>query len=114
MRSIPINMPRLKYEIWQIGRPFHIKFQEHFHDYKYANKKSKSAQHLLHAIGSIESIIDIIHTMGKGKMLHTMEKFHIYKVTQMNNQLNDKCTVKPNVIFETLILADSDRAHITL
>ena len=45
--------------------------------------------------------MDVIHTTSKGKMLHTMEKFHIYKVTQMNNQLNDKCTVKPNVIFET-------------
>jgi len=47
-------------------------------------------------------------------MLHTMEEFYIYKVTQMNNQLNDKCTVKSNVIFGTLILADMDRAHITL
>jgi len=47
-------------------------------------------------------------------MLHTMEKFYIYKVTQMNNQLNDKCTVKSSIIFETLILADTDRAHITL
>ena len=96
------------------GRPFHVKFQEHFHDYKYANKKSKSAQHLLQSIGPIENIMDIIYTTSKGKMLHTTEKFHSYKVTQMNNQLNDKCTVKPNVIFETLILADADRAHITL
>ena len=32
----------------------------------------------------------------------------------MNNELNEKCTVKPDVIFETLILADTDRAHITL
>jgi hypothetical protein len=58
--------------------------------------------------------MDVIHSTSKGKMLHTMEKFHIYQVTQMNNQLNDKCTVKPNVIFETLILTDANRVHITL
>jgi len=47
-------------------------------------------------------------------MLDTMEKFYIYKETRINNQIYDKCTVKPNVIFETLILVDTDRAHITL
>jgi hypothetical protein len=44
-----------------------------------------------------------------------MEKFYVYKETRINNQTNDKCTVKkPNVVFETLIREDTDRAHITL
>jgi hypothetical protein len=47
-------------------------------------------------------------------MLDTMEKFYIYKEMRINNQVNDKCKVKPNVIFETLILEDTDRAPITL
>jgi hypothetical protein len=32
-----------------------------------------------------------------------MEKIYINKEIQINNQINDKCTVKPNVVFETLI-----------
>jgi len=43
-----------------------------------------------------------------------MEKFYIYKEARINNQINDKCTVKPNVVFETLILDDTDSAHVTL
>jgi len=58
--------------------------------------------------------MDVIHTANKGNMLDTMEKFYIDKETRSNNQINDRCTVKPNVIFETLILADTDRAHINL
>ena len=46
-------------------------------------------------------------------MLNTMEKFYIYKETKIDKQLNDKCTVKSSKIFETLILKDTDRVHIT-
>ena len=100
----------------QMGRPFHIRFQEHFHDYKYGNNKSKFVHHLLnsrHAISPMESITDIIYITNKNKMLNTMEKFYIYIETKTDNQLNDKCTVKPNKIFDMLILKDTDRAHIT-
>jgi len=38
-------------------------------------------------------------------------KFYIHKETSVNNQINDKCTIKPNVIFDTLIQIDTDRAH---
>ena len=33
--------------IGQMGGPFHARYQEHFLDNKYANNKSKFAQHLL-------------------------------------------------------------------
>ena len=42
--------------IGQTVRPFHTRYQEHFHDYKYGNGKSKFAQNFLdnrHSIGSI-------------------------------------------------------------
>jgi hypothetical protein len=103
--------------IGKTGWPFHLRFQEHFRDYKYANNKSKFAQHLLdnkHSIGPTENIMDLTHTTSKDKILDTMEKFYIYKETRINSQINDKCTVKHNVIFETLILEDTDRAHVTL
>jgi hypothetical protein len=56
--------------------------------------------------------MDVIHTASKGKMLDSMQNFYIYKETRINNQINEKCTVKPNVVFETLILEDTDREHI--
>jgi hypothetical protein len=57
--------------------------------------------------------MDIIHTTNKGKTLDTMEKFYIKK-TRINNQINDKRTVKANTVFHTLILKNTDRAHIIL
>jgi len=43
-----------------------------------------------------------------------MEKFYIYKKTSINNQINDKCTVKQNIVFDTLIMKDTHTAHIIL
>jgi len=105
----------MKY-IGQTGRPFHVRLQEHFRDYKYVNNKSKFAQHLLdnrHSIGPIDNIMNVIHTMSKGRLLDTIKRVYIYNETGKNNQINDKCTAKPNVVFETIILEDTDRAHIT-
>jgi hypothetical protein len=47
--------------------------------------------------------MDIIHITNKGQMMDTIEKFYIYRETKLNNQINDKLTVKPNVIFEILV-----------
>jgi hypothetical protein len=44
-------------------------------------------------------------------MVNTLEKFYIYNETRINNQTNDKCTFKPNRIFDTLIQTDTDRTH---
>jgi len=98
----------------QIGRPFKIRFPEHLRDFKYSNYKSKFAQHLSenkHAFGPIEDIMDIVHITNKGKMMDTLEKYYIYKETKSNNQINDKLTVKPNAIFETLIHEAPHRGH---
>jgi hypothetical protein len=51
--------------IGQTDRPFHLRFQEHFCDHKYANNKSKFAQHLLdnkNSISPIENIMDVLDT----------------------------------------------------
>jgi len=55
--------------------------------------------------------MDTLRTANRGKMLNTMKKFYIYKETEIDNQLNDTCTVKPRVIFGTAILKNTDRAH---
>jgi hypothetical protein len=57
--------------------------------------------------------MDIIRTTNKGQMLNILEKFYIHKETSINNQINDKCTFRPNVIFDTLVQIDTDRAHRT-
>jgi hypothetical protein len=60
----------MKY-IGQADRAFHVRFQEHFRDYKYGNNKSRFAKHIMdneHSIGPIENIMDIVHTTSKGRM----------------------------------------------
>jgi len=73
--------------------------------------KSKFVQHLenQHHIDSVDNIMDILHITNKGKVMDTIEKFYIYGETKLNNQINDKITVKPNVIFENLVRQDPHR-----
>jgi hypothetical protein len=101
----------MKY-IGQIDRPFKTRFQEHLRDFKYNNRKSKFAQHLLdkqHFMDKMENIMDILHITNKVKIIDTIEKYYIYRETKLNNQINDKLTVKPNIIFETLVRQDSHK-----
>jgi len=75
-------------------------------DFKYNNRKSKFAQHLLHeghAIDIMDDIMKVIHIMGKGRMLNTLESFHIYKETKARNQINDRLTTKDNKLFEAIL-----------
>jgi len=53
----------------------------------------------------------IIHIARKGRMLSTLESFHIYKETKTENQINDKLTTKKNVIFETIMQQDPKEAY---
>jgi len=81
-------------------------------EFKYNNNRSKFAQHLIdnkYAIGNMEDIMEVIHVKKKGKMLDTLEGFHIYKETKASNQINDKLTVRENTVFETIVQEDSYR-----
>ena len=59
----------------------------------------------------MEDIMNIDHVINKGKMMDTLERYYIYKETKSNNQINNKLTVKPNTIFETLIHEAPHRGH---
>jgi len=59
----------------------------------------------------MEKVVDIMQITSKGRMLDTSEKFYIYRETKRNNQINDKFTVKPNVIFDILVHKDPHREH---
>ena len=103
----------MKY-IGQTGRPFKTRFQEHLRDFKYNNRKSKFAQHLLdtqHSMDEMENTMDVIHITNKGRMMNTIERYYIYRETKLNNQINDRLTVQPNVIFETLVQQETHRGQ---
>jgi hypothetical protein len=102
--------------IGQTGRPFAVRSREHFRDYTHAHNKPNFAQHLLHhhhSIGPMNTIMDTLHITAKGRMMNTIERFHIYKETLMNNQINDKHTVKPNITFDIITQNNPDRGHST-
>jgi hypothetical protein len=54
--------------------------------------------------------MNTVYTTSKGKLLNKMERFYIYKETKTVNQINDKCKVKPNILFDTIVNEDTDRA----
>jgi hypothetical protein len=101
----------MKYAGQTVGR-FRTRFSEHFRDFKYATQKSRFAQHLLekgHSIWPIDSIMEILHPTNKGRPMDTIEKFHIYKITCDNIQINDKNTSKPKAIFGPIIREEATR-----
>jgi len=41
--------------------------------------------------------------------MDTLEIFDIFRETKLNNQINDTYTVKPNIIFDTIVQKDPNR-----
>jgi len=41
--------------------------------------------------------------------MDAVESFYIFRETKLNNQLNDKLTVKHNIILETIVREDPRR-----
>ena len=44
-------------------------------------------------------------------MMNNLDRFHIYNVTRLDNQINGKGTIKYNVMFDTIIQRKSYRGH---
>ena len=59
----------------------------------------------------MEYIMEILHITRKGGMTNTLERFHIYNETKLDNRIKDKCTIKSKVIFDTIIQRNSSRRH---
>jgi hypothetical protein len=57
----------------------------------------------------MDNIMETLHTTGKDRLMDTMERFYIFRETKINNQKNDKLTIKPNIIFETTVQEDPHR-----
>jgi len=59
----------------------------------------------------MEDIVEILHITSKGDIMNTTDRFHIYSEVKLDNQINDKCTVKCKVIFDTVMHKISHRGH---
>jgi len=53
--------------------------------------------------------MDTAYITDKGHMMDTLEKFYIFREIKCNNQINDKMTINPNVIFDVTIQNDPQR-----
>jgi hypothetical protein len=94
----------MKY-VGQTGRSFLKRYKEHFHDFKYSIRKSSFATHLLdknHSMGPINEVMSILYTNNNGGFMDTIERFYIYSETQINNQINDRNTVKPSATLDVI------------
>jgi hypothetical protein len=95
-----------KQYIGQTRCSFRTWFNEHQQDYKHNGGKSLYAKYLLeynHPFQPIENSMHILHTANKGRLLNTIENFYIHRETMANNQLSEKMTTKPNIIFHVII-----------
>ena len=98
--------------VGQTVRSFRTRFREHLRDYRYKTGNSKFAQHLReqnHSFHPINSVMDLLEILKKGAMMDTLERYHIYKVTNLENQINDKSTATCNILFDTLLRHDVPR-----
>jgi hypothetical protein len=96
----------------QTESSFTTRFQEHLLDFKHGNGKYSFAQHLLENgrdIRPIEDIMSTIYITNKGRLMDTLDKYYIFRETKIDNQINDKLAVRPNVIFETIVQKDTHR-----
>jgi hypothetical protein len=74
-------------------------------DYSHNYRKSQFAKHLLelnHSPGTLQQTMTILHIAKKRRMLNTIEKYYILEEAYHDNQLNDRTTVTPNIIFDTI------------
>jgi hypothetical protein len=51
----------------------------------------------------MEETLDVLHIQQKGRMMNTLESFHIYEAHKQGTQLNEALTEHYNPIFETVI-----------
>jgi GIY-YIG catalytic domain. len=92
--------------IGQTGHPFSKRYNEHLRSFGNSCHTSKFAQHLnarMHNFGSIENIMQILYYQKKSPHLNTIERFYIHKEAATDNQLNDKQTIFPSKIFDTIL-----------
>lgn len=59
----------------------------------------------------MEDIKEILQITRKNRMMNTFDRFYIYNEKMLDNQINDKCTVKPNAVFDAINQNNISREH---
>ena len=57
--------------------------------------------------------MEVMRVVKIGGLMSTLEELHICKETNLDHQINDKCTAKPNALFDTIIQNSTDRGHLS-
>jgi hypothetical protein len=57
----------------------------------------------------MEEIMETVHFTNEGCLMDRLERFYIFREMKLNNQINDKSTVKSNIIFDTVVQKDPHR-----
>ena len=60
------------------------------------------------SIGPIEDIMEILHVVN---CTEHIGKLYIHNIRRLDKQINDKCTTKPNILFDVIIMNSTDRGH---
>jgi hypothetical protein len=87
------------------GRTFNIRYKEHIQAIRKNSSNSGYSNHILntgHTYGTITDTMEIVKTGKKGRHLNTLEKYHIYRISEDNLHMNDTYIDIHNPIFETL------------
>jgi hypothetical protein len=93
----------LKY-VGQTGRMFSVRYKEHIHAIRSNNSNFGYSNHILHTghtHGTVTDTMDVTSTGRKGRHLHTLEKYHIYKISKSNLHMKDMHINTHNPIFQT-------------
>ena len=48
----------------------------------------------------MEDIMETVYITNKGQIMDTLERFYIFRETKRNNHINNRITVKSNIIFD--------------
>jgi hypothetical protein len=53
--------------------------------------------------------MEAVQLMSKGQMMDTLVKIYIFRETKIDNQINDRMTVRSDIIFDTIVRNDPHR-----
>ena len=64
-------------------------------------------------MGPIEDVMKVLHTVNKAGLVNTLENFHIYiyKETKVDNQMNERGTIKQNILYDAIFQGHPARGH---
>ena len=94
-----------KFYIGRNIRSFNTRFRGHKKDFRYAEDKSKFAEHVLkegHEMKTIEETMSIIHLENNHRKINTLKKIEILKAASSKYLLNDVIAGQNDPMYKLL------------